>query len=75
MTTDTITIDAPRAAVLYHALGKAIIEVDATLKLRSAQPFAVALALERSAYKAEQDKLAAVFPRLNGHGADEDEAG
>ncbi len=63
---DTITIDSQRAAVIYDALAKAIGNVDSLMKLKASAPFATALALQRSAYKAEQDKLAAVFPTLNG---------
>lgn len=58
------TIDYPTATVFYLALGKAIAATEELLKRKSAAMFADALALELSAYKAEREKLAKAFPKL-----------
>jgi hypothetical protein len=64
MSTDTITINSQQASLMHLAISAAIRETTDQLKLKSSQPFAVALALQISAYKAEQEKLEAAFPRL-----------
>jgi hypothetical protein len=63
-TTTTITISDYNCALYYMALGKAIIATEALLKRKSAAMFSDALALELSAYKAEQARIAETFPRL-----------
>lgn len=62
--TNTVTIDSHQASILHFALSAAIDLTTAQLKLKSSLPFADAIALQISAYRAEREKLEAVFPRL-----------
>lgn len=64
MTNQHVTIDSHQASVLHFALTAAIDATEKQIKLASARPFADAIALQISAYKAEREKLEAAFPRL-----------
>lgn len=62
--TNTVTIDSHQASILHFALTAAIERTTDQIKLKSSQPFADAIALQISAYRAEREKLEAAFPRL-----------
>jgi hypothetical protein len=64
MNTNGLSINSWNAALYYCALDKAIAATDALLKLKSSAPFVTALAIERSAYKAELEKIGDLFPHL-----------
>lgn len=70
MTTTSITIDGPQAAILHAALAVAITDARATLKLKSAAPYKAAIQLQVSGYEAEQKRLAEAFPELTDEAAD-----
>jgi hypothetical protein len=61
---NALVIDSHRASILHFALTAAIETTQAQLKLKGAQPFADAIALQISAYRAERSKLEEAFPIL-----------
>lgn len=62
--TEPLTINAASSAILYAALAKAIVVVETLMLRKSAEDYMGALAIEVSAYKAEQDRLSKAFPEL-----------
>lgn len=68
MTNEALTINGNQAAVLYAALEKAVEVVEQLATRSSARQFKGALAIELSAYKHEQARLAAAFPTLTDTG-------
>lgn len=59
-----MNIDSHQASLFHFALTAAIEAAQAQIRLKSAAPFVEAIALQISAYKAEQAKLEAAFPVL-----------
>ena len=64
MPTESLTIDAGRAAILYSALSTAIITTRLQLDLKSAQHYRGAIEMQLSAYEGEKAALARSFPTL-----------
>jgi hypothetical protein len=62
----SVTINAVSAAVIHSALNTAILVTTERMKLKSAEPYRMAIALQIEAYKSERDALAHAFPTLNG---------
>jgi hypothetical protein len=65
MTTESLSIDGARAAILYSALSSALVVTRAQAKLASAKNFRAAIELQIAAYEGEKAALARAFPELN----------